>query len=310
MNRIHCKYKGIQFLCLFFLLFNLSACNNQMNQDIKKPLAHGYIWEASKDGKTITLVGTMHPAPTTHHLLNDTLIEVLNNTDTLSVEIDITTDETISKIQESYYLPPSESLADHLAVHELTKLTTIIQDFNPKIDLTAVKKLNAVGLENLLTSLLYTEAGFTGLTLDALLIREAKERDIQITELEGAEFQIALVDKITNWDTIVDTINTYSETAKQALLEEYQLIFDHYATGDIIEAEKLLDDMKTDTPELYTVLITERNITMSQQIDAYIIDDKNHTVAIGYRHFIGEDSILSLLATQGYTITRIGEYER
>ena len=56
--RVYLKTKNYLILFLITIFtFTLSSCSAK---PVEKETARGYIWEATKDDKTITLVGTIH----------------------------------------------------------------------------------------------------------------------------------------------------------------------------------------------------------------------------------------------------------
>lgn len=279
------------------------GCETKKVED-NRPETKGFIWEAtSPEGQTVTLVGTMHPAPSTYKLLNNKLQEIMAKTDVLTVEIDTSSNEVISKIQKSMYLPEGETIDDHLSEDEVNKLEEILTSYGQKID--DVKKLNGYGISQVILSNQLSEIKFNGSTTDTLLINFAKKNGITIDEIEGINFQLDIINKLYDWESVKESLGVDFESSKEESLKITNEIFEYYVNGDIDGAEKLEVVMREDAGEVYDMMNVDRNIGMANKIDEFIKDGKNRVVAVGYRHFIGEDSVLDYLEEKGYRIENI-----
>lgn len=269
-----------------------------------RPETKGFIWEAtSPEGKTVTLVGTMHPAPSTYRLLNNKLQDIMANTDVLTVEVDTSSNEVISKIQKSMYLPEGETIEDYLLEDEINKLEEILSNYGQKID--DVKNLNGYGISQVILSNQLSEIKFNGSTTDILLINLAKKNGIAIDEIEVINFQLDIINKLYDWEAVKKSLQIDFESSKEESLKITNEIFEYYVNGDIEGAEKLEILMREEAGDVYDMMNVDRNIAMADKIDELINDGKNRVVAVGYRHFIGEDSVLDYLEEKGYRIENI-----
>lgn len=300
------------FLCFFLITFFISisvACNNN-NKAIEKETARGCIWEATNGTNSVTLVGTMHIGDNKINFLNDDIKKIIDETDVLSVEVDLYEKETIEKVQSSGYLKNGETIDNYLTEDEIEKLSSIFKSLNPNFNIDTIKYLNPLSLYSLLTKLCYAKAGILGNGLDSLMINEMKQHkaakdDIVINELEGADSQIIAGNKAFTWNYIKEYINNYSDSNIDKEVDYAINSLNAYKNGDIEFIEESNNKIKSDSPEVYKIMITDRNIDMANKIDELIKDNKKHTVAVGAGHFIGDDNILKLLEEKGYTITRI-----
>lgn len=295
---------GTRFILAFMVLAILGGCQPKVAEDTR-PVAKGFIWEAtSTKGEVITLVGTMHPAPKTHVLLNDKLKEILNNAEVLTVEFDITLPTNLNIVQKSLYLEDGDNMEKHLSSEEITKLSEILKSYNQKID--SIKKLNPYGINQVISSSQLNEVGYGSGSTDALLLAEAKKNKIEVDEIEGVYFQINLLNKIYTWDSLKNYINEYNEEAKNKELEILTSLFENYVNSDIDNAKKLEVNYREEVDEeSYNLIVIERNKNMANKIDELIKDGKKRVVAVGYRHYMGEDSILDCLEEKGYTIEKL-----
>lgn len=298
------RFKLSTSLILFFMiLVTLVGCNPESSED-KRPIAEGFIWEAtSSKGEVVTLVGTMHPAPNTHILLNDKLKEILNSSDILTVEVDITLDSNMDKSNKSMYLDTGDTVENYLSQDEITKLSEILKSYNVNID--KVKNYNSHVIAQLISNLVLGKINYNAGSTDTLLIIEAKKNKIEVDEIESMDFQINLLKDLFDWETLKLMINEYDDEYVNEELEVATNLFNNYVNSDIESAEKIEVLAREKDGEAYNIVSTERNKGMADKIDELIKDGKKRVVAVGYRHYIGEDSILDFLEEKGYTIRKL-----
>lgn len=293
----------LSFLVIF--AFTLTGC---ANKPVEKETARGYIWEATKDNKTVTLVGTIHLGDNIVNLLNDDIKKILADTDVLSVELDLSSNSNIQKIQSASYLPQGETIDNYLSQDEIEKLTSIFKPLN--LNISTLETLNSYSLSSLFTNLVYAKAGIAGSGLDILMTNEINSRKskgdkVEINELEGADFQLDILDDIFSWESAKEFINAYSEDYMKNQITSATNIMEAFKNGDTKSLEDEDLNMKNDSPEEYKIMLTDRNINMTNKIDEIIKDGRKHTVAVGAMHFIGDDSVLKFLEEKGYSVTRI-----
>ena len=173
-----------------------------------------------------------------------------------------------------------------------------------------INNLNSFSLISLLTNLCYAKAGILGNGLDLIMIngvklRKANGDNITINELEGVDYQLETINKTFTWEYLKKYLNDYSNSNINEEVDIAKNLFNAYKTGDIEFIEESNNKMKNDSPEYYKIMLTDRNIGMTNKIDELIKDGKKHTVAVGAAHFIGDDGILKLLEEKGYKITRV-----
>ena len=143
-------------------------------------------------------------------------------------------------------------------------------------------------------------------SFDELLIKKSQEKGIEIHELESVDFQLDLLNNLYTWDDVKATISTVADsTKKEETIKYLKDTFNAYVDGNIEFLEEDVANMKKEVPEFYDALVTQRNIKMAENIDNLVEDGKNHTIAVGCKHFIGEDSVLKELEKRGYTINRL-----
>lgn len=294
-------FKGICLLLLLILPINLVACGG--GKEDTRPVAKGFVWKAIKGEKEVILVGTMHPAPTTHNLFNETLVEVLNNTDKLWLEIDQTNKGFGEKVKELSYLKEGESISDFLSTEEISKLEEILKELGG--DLKSVEGLTAYGISSVVNALSTKESNFTGQTLDYLLTTSARKYGYSVNEIEGVDMQLDITKKLYSLEALKESLSKWDGVKDEVDTTYIDNIFEAYVNGDIIFPTDQVKKQKENDLEVYNMLQTDRNIKMVERIDNELESTVKNTIAVGYMHFMGDDSILKLLEAKGYTITQL-----
>ena len=150
----------------------------------------GFVWEATKEDKTIYLAGTMHPAPPKMNFFNDNINEIIEKTDAVALEIDFTSADFIPRLQEyglkNYYLKNGE-LKDLLTEEEGDKLDSALEKLG--INYRDIKSVNEDGANDVLTSYIFQKLGFLGEVFDEQLAKKYKEKGKEVIELETVGFQ-------------------------------------------------------------------------------------------------------------------------
>ena len=264
----------------------------------------GFLWEATKDDKSIYLAGTMHPAPPKINFFNDNINEIIEKTDVVALEIDLTSEELIPDIQnyalKNYYLKSGE-FKDLLTEEEGDKLDDLLNKLG--FSYKDMKQMNEDGVNDVITSLIFQKLGFLGEIFDEQLAKTYKEKGKEVISLETFEFQADILNKHTTIETVKKGINEFDSVFAENDKSANDLLTG-YITGDIKAGEIGIEEAKKDEA-LYKDLLIDRNIGMVEKINGFIKEDKSYLVAVGYLHFFGEDSIIKLMKKEGYTITII-----
>jgi len=139
--------------------------------------------------------------------------------------------------------------------------------------------------------------------VEADFTRRARADGKRIDGLETPEFQIGLLDALPVEQQRELFYKSIEEAGQlPALLDE---LLDAWKRGD---ERALRDELATSFepfPDLYRVLIVDRNERWLPQIVELLGGPKDHLVIVGALHLIGEHSLISLLEQRGYRVRRL-----
>lgn len=79
-----------------------------------------------------------------------------------------------------------------------------------------------------------------------------------------------------------------------------------WAKGDVEALDRIVvEDMKTDAPELYKVLLVDRNTDWANQIQTLLQGSGTAFIAVGAAHLTGDDSVQSILNSRGVAVESV-----
>ena len=130
------------------------------------------------------------------------------------------------------------------------------------------------------------------------------ERGIKPRGLETAESQIKVFAGMTPEQELRylrETIEEYEEAPT-----ELDRMVDPWSRADLAALEQMfVTEMKTEEPDLYNALLTNRNANWVVQIEQILAGSGVSFMAVGAGHLIGADSVIAMLAAKGIVAERV-----
>ncbi|WP_333897322.1 TraB/GumN family protein [Brevundimonas aurantiaca] len=79
-----------------------------------------------------------------------------------------------------------------------------------------------------------------------------------------------------------------------------------WGKGDVQALDRIVvEEMKTDAPELYKVLLVDRNTDWANQIQTLLQGSGTAFIAVGAAHLTGDDSVQSILQSRGVAVETV-----
>jgi uncharacterized protein YbaP (TraB family) len=120
-----------------------------------------------------------------------------------------------------------------------------------------------------------------------------------IADLETIEFQMEMLSKIATPEYFYNYLKLYDEASK---LTQQMVIA--YNKQDLSILEEVISDPNWMTPEVYDLMLTQRNNNWLDVIPSRISENKT-LIAVGAAHLIGKDGLIQQLREKGYTVTPV-----
>lgn len=268
--------------------------------------SEGIFHRVQKDNQTVYLLGSIHIGDQTIYPLNEKIDVAFEEADHLAVEINI---EDINETEAS------QTMMQQGLYQDGTTLSTVVED---EVFKDTVGYLSDLGLNEeminqfqpwFVTMMLSEVAlGKSNLTsengVDKHFITRATEKKLPIISLESVESQIASIssapveEQIESLEITLDSMDIYEEELTQLIRV--------WRSGNI-DVIAQLRDLSEGSEQL---AMEERDLLMADKIEGFLNADDGETyfVVVGALHLAGENSIVDLLETRGYSVESPGEF--
>jgi uncharacterized protein len=139
---------------------------------------------------------------------------------------------------------------------------------------------------------------------ETVLTNAANARHIPISELEGFEFQMRMLDGMPE----ALQIEQLSETLEQndEIADKLRPMLAAWSTGDADRVAALMnEDMDETDGALRAVIFTERNANWARWVQQRMARPGTVFLAVGVGHLAGDDSVQAVLARSGVRAERV-----
>jgi uncharacterized protein YbaP (TraB family) len=267
------------------------------------------LWKVSGVHGTVYLFGTIHVMKKNVDWETEKVKAALGASDVLYLEVAGLDDDALKAAQPMIMQLGTD--ADHPLSTKISKEDVALLD-------GAAKSLGAPGeqvFEPMKPWLAYIsisvlpdiKAGYDQDSgVDKILEAKAKTINLPVKGLETTEGQIHF---LADLDPALQV-----QMLHQALIDlpkaaaETETMFGDWERGDVDALAKLEnDEMRVKYPELYKVLVVERNREFANTLAEQLKDPATGTefVAVGAGHMAGPDSLVKLLEAQGFKAVRV-----
>ena len=268
-------------------------------------IAKPALWRVSDPDTNIYLFGTFHMLPQDYRWQSPAISDAVARSGQLYVEtlIDEKHPEKIAaelgRVGFADGLPPLANRVDPVLRPQLAtaiKASGIPAGYFDKMKTWAAAftlvgtQFKSLGLKG--------EAG-----VEPALRREFEAAGKPVGELETNSEQLGF-------------FNTLSQPAQRAFLEgaisepekmrgEFADMLKSWSSGDVAGIARSFNADLADSPELKAALLSRRNASWTRWIEQRLQQPGTVMVAVGAGHLAGDESVLKMLETQGYKVTRV-----
>lgn len=260
-----------------------------------------FLWKVSQGENSIYLLGSIHYLRKEHFPLRPSILDALDQSKRLVLEIDLDS------------LSPATTQRVTLEKALYGDGTTLAQNIDPDTYRLAAERAAQLGLDIKVLSPM--KPWFVALTMTAFKLRQlgldaalgvdrqlaerAKRSGKPINGLETFEFQLDIFDRLSKREQEMMLRETVAELER--LDHNIARIVQAWLDGDGAALEKLMLAGMREYPDLYQRLIVERNRRWLPEIEK-IIAAGGAMVVVGAGHLVGQDGVIELLKSRGYTL--------
>jgi hypothetical protein len=261
------------------------------------------LWEVSRDGSSIYLLGSVHMLRQEAYPLDEALYDAFDSASVMAFEIDLGTAAASAPLMmaRGMYMDgqtlrsvlPEDVYAD--LERRVTPLGIPIQALDMMKPWLASLTLNALSLQ---------QAGFDAqLGVDMHFYERGLGQGKRVAAMETIEDQLSAFDGLNaqqQTDLLRSTLDDMDESLEQ--MDEISAV---WATGDVERLAEMMTESMGEQPELRERLLYARNRNWIPKIEALLAADEPAIVIVGLGHMVGDGSVTQLLVERGYEVTRV-----
>ncbi|GGX72070.1 hypothetical protein GCM10011309_22920 [Litorimonas cladophorae] len=263
------------------------------------------MWVAKDHDSTLYIFGTVHLLPDDLTWQRDDMRQAFDNAGTIFFEVDTGPRGQIDATVLTTSLGLRNDglrLSDRLDNYQLNLLEAAAN--NGGLTIASLDGMKPWLAAEFLTFAAAQNAGLSSdLSADEALKSRASRSGKNVVYLESLEDQIrasADLPEFIQLDILTETMEQFSILGRDAtdIAEQWSVGGTDYLT------EKLIRPMKARAPEVFNGLLRDRNRNWVAPLSRFMDDSGTGFVAVGTAHLLGEDSLLTGLREQGYSVQR------
>jgi uncharacterized protein YbaP (TraB family) len=279
-----------------FILF-VSILTIQTNA---QKLENSTLWQISGNGleKPSYLFGTIHL--TCDANLDKEVINALDETTQLVLEIDLDDPELQNKMMRGMHMKDGKTIKDYVSEEDYKAIDALFTN-QAGMSLSMLQTMKPFFLSTMLYPKMI-DCPMQSFELE--LMKITKEQNEETYGLETIEDQLQVFETIPYKDQIADLIRMAKDNLEydKALFAK---MLDVYNKEDITEMLNLMDDENNQTISKYQdILLVDRNKNWIAKIEEYSKSQPTF-FGVGAAHLAGKDGVIKLLRKAGYTVEAI-----
>jgi len=266
--------------------------------------SRGFFHEIRSDTANAYLLGSVHLSRGDVLPMDEPIERAFERADTLVLELDLSEQgrmDVMTETLEKAIYPPGESLGAALDDETLELLRRRLDERG--LPMAAVARFRPWLVAVTLTVLELQRAGYDAEAGVDLHFAKRAEGSKEIVGLESAAEQISIFADMTETEQVLmlqqtlESLDENTETLDRAMTAWRE------SDEEALEAE-FLDPLRADPryEKLYDAVFVERNVRMTERLEAMLRGDGTLFVVVGAAHLVGPDGIVARLRDAGYQV--------
>ena len=293
----------VMFCSLFFFALGPSwAADNAAVPN------RGALFKVTQGAQTLYMFGTIHVGAKDFYPLEPRVAGALKKAPVLALEIDPLGDQQQLARAVQRHGMAAKGAAPALPPEWRQRLERLLKQYN--IEPQTVAMMKPWLLASLLTVSEFAAQGYdASLAVDAHLSKQAHAAGQKIVELESADSQMALFDRMTTAEQLVFLQEAIAGIEDKEQAYQAQEIAQAWKSADVKALDALA--LKAEQDETFSgrfvqkVLLDGRNPALADGMVKLMGRENNSVAAVGILHLIGKGSVPELLRKRGLNVERI-----
>lgn len=272
----------------------LSMSSITANAQKKNTDNNSLLWEVSGNGlsKPSYIAGTFHVLCSKDFEIKPKVWNALNKAENFVMEINYTDQNEMLAMQKM--MNADQKISEQLTPAEATELNNVLADYGT--DLKKVDNHSPQALYTLIATKAIPCPQNEVKMYEIELLKKALEGKKKIAGLEKVNDQIYAIGKAYNLKETISQLklgNEYSIASKK--------MTEAFKNENLKDLDQLIKDPRFMNKEQEKYVLTDRNNKWVETIPQ-IMKDKSTFFAVGSGHLLGENGLIHLLKSKGYTV--------
>lgn len=269
----------------------------------------GLLYKVMGKGQVGYLFGTIHVGASSFYPLAPEVSRALSQSSELVLELDTRADSAYEQAVLAHGSYRSgEHIANHIAPATLARLTAALHALG--ITVASVAHLKPWLIANILMGLELQRSGFERTQgNEFVLLAHAKAHGTTVTELESADYQLALFDTLSAAQAESYLLESLAQLADGTSLRKAKATIAAWTSGDAAALDTLIAEAvgggTVTAAFTRQMLLGKRNPEMATRIAQIMQEGKTAFVGVGLLHLLGADGLPHLLSRRGYQVERM-----
>lgn len=270
------------------------------------------------EGQEGYLFGTIHVGDQRIDTVMDKLTPVLDGCGALAVEFDILAYEkdltAQIKAAQLYILSDGTKASDHMPAETYEKASALLGEAG--LYPTLMQSYNLAMWSQLVEqAALMTRTDYDlEIGMDRSLIQHCYEKQIEVRDVESADFQMELLASFSDElnllmiESTLDNLDSYGESIDELYAAWLSGDYDRITAvlnEESGEADELTEEETALLEDYYDKMLTQRNLGMRDKAVQWLEAGDKVFFAVGAAHLVDEGGLVELLRAAGYTVEQI-----
>ena len=267
------------------------------------------LWQVAGQQNRVYLLGSIHLLRREDHPLPAAIYAAYEDADKIIMELDMDDVDPVASqmlTNELGLISDGRTLRDLLGEELYTQATSLAD--TARIPLSLLDKSEPWFAAMNVEIMMLMRIGFDpALGIENQLMERARADDKEILGFETMRQQLEFLDGLSpsaQQEMLIQALSEGSEM--QETMDEMILA---WRTGDVQFLEdNLLADM-ADYPELHKVIVVDRNVAWTDEIEELLDESDDYLIVVGALHLVGQEGVPRLLQARGHDVIQLRQAE-
>ncbi len=276
----------------------------QLEEGTRNARDRGFLWRATRDGRTSYLYGTIHVGKMDWMFPGPEVLRAVRSSEVIALELDLLDPEVSRRLQEGMAKAPGRGLPDALRLRLRAQLLAaclpeqLLDQAAPEIVASTLTMMAARG-----------QGLDPGYAVDAVYASMGRALKKSVSSLETPELQLKLLLGGTEAESqaaIESALQELESGKASPMLARMAAVWSEGRLGEMEDYGKWCECLETESDRIMMRrMLDERNPGLAKNIDAIHASGRSVFAAVGSLHMIGKGGLPALLRERGYAVERV-----